>query len=334
MKDIRARKWWCRIHKTNKLANGDIYTFDVEKTFNDLRDKYKNVVFCTHNEQEIDEHYHFIIQDENQIRKSTIIKYLPYGFIEAQKGTNRQVIDYMLHIDAKSVKEHKKQYTHDILRHNIENFDEWLDITQGKRSDLDDLIEMVELGASDYQIIKTNKEAFQKYYNFIQTTRRAINENKGTQERESLQVFYYYGDTGTGKSYNSRINHDKNDVFVVSDYKNPWDNYKGQPVLILEEYRSNFFATLLLQILDKYPLELPARYSNNFACWHTVYIVSNIPPQEQYPNIDEATKKAFYRRINEIKHFSIDKILTYRIEPITLSRKIISERENPINSLL
>ena len=240
----------------------------------------------------------------------------------------------MLHIDAKSVKEHKKQYTHDILRHNIENFDEWLDITQGKRSDLDDLIDMVELGASDYQIIKTNKEAFQKYYNFIQTTRRAINESKGQQERESLQVFYYYGDTGTGKSYTARHNHDKNDVFVVSDYKNPWDNYKGQPILILEEYRSNFFATLLLQILDKYPLELPARYSNNFACWHTVYIISNIPPQDQYPNIDDHTKKAFYRRINEIKYFSIDKILTYRIDPLTLSRKIISERENPINSLL
>ena len=336
MQDIRSRKFFCRIHKTNILENKKKHIYNATKVYNQLRDKYENVVFCIHDKGTDKEHYHFVIQDKNQIRKSTLLKIMPYGSIEKQKGSNKQVYEYMLHIDLKSRKNGKIEYTHDIITHNIYDFDTWLKLEneKGSRNDLIELTQMIEAGASDYEIMQENKEAYARYFNYIENTRKAINENKGSQERETLQVFYYYGDTGTGKSHTARHNHDRKDIFVVSDYKNPWDNYKGQPVLILEEYRSNFFATLLLQILDKYPLELPARYSNNFACWTTVYIISNIPPQDQYPNIDEATKKAFYRRINEVKDFSIDKILTYRIDPITLSRKIISERENPINSLL
>ena len=334
MQDIRSRKFFCRIHKTNILENKKKYIYNATKVYKQLCDKYENVVFCIHEKDTHNEHYHFVIQDDNAIRKSTLLKIMPYGSIEKQLGSNKQVYEYMLHIDLKSRKNGKIEYTHDIITHNIEDFDTWLKLEneKGSRNDLVELTQMIEAGASDYEIIQANKEAFARYNNYIENTRKAINENKGSQERETLQVFYYYGDTGTGKTYTARHNHDRRDIFVVSDYKNPWDNYKGQPIIILEEYRSNFYPTDLLQYLDIYPLELRARYKNNYACWTTVYIISNIPPQDQYPNIDDHTKKAFYRRINEIKHFSMKTITTYNFDFNCLPTNILTTT-NPISQL-
>lgn len=334
MQDIRSRKFFCRIHKTNILENKKKHIYNALKVYNLLRDKYQNVVFCTHDKGTTNEHYHFIIQDENQIRKSTLLKIMPYGSIEKQNGSNIQVYEYMLHIDLKSRKNGKKEYTPDIITHNIVDFDTWLKLEneKGSRNDLIELDQLIETGATDYEIRNFNNKAYARYFNYIENTRKAINENKGSQERETMQVFYYYGDTGTGKTYTARHNHNTKDIFVVSDYRNPWDNYKGQPVLILEEYRSNFYPTELLQYLDVYPLELRARYKNNYACWTTIYLISNIPPQEQYPNVDLNTKKAFYRRINEIKHFSFENIDTYKLD-LNCKPTNIQTDTNPISQL-
>ena len=334
MQDIRSRKFFCRIHKTNILENKKKHIYNATKVYNQLRDKYENVVFCTHDKGTDKEHYHFVIQDKNQIRKSTLLKIMPYGSIEKQNGSNKQVYEYMLHIDLKSRKNHKIEYTSDIITHNIDDFDTWLKLEneKGSRNDLIELDQLIENGATDYEIRNFNNKAYARYFNYIENTRKAINENKGSQERETMQVFYYYGDTGTGKSYTARHNHDRKDIFVVSDYKNPWDNYKGQSVVIFEEYRSNFFPTDLLQLLDVYPLELRARYKNNYACWTTVYLISNIPPQDQYPNIDQNTKKAFYRRINEIKHFSMETITTYKLDLNCKPINILTTT-NPISQL-
>jgi len=62
--------------------------------------------------------------------------------------------------------------------------------------------------------------------------------------------------------------------------------------------------SLLLQILDGYPLRLPARYFDKFACFTKVFILSNIPLNEQYPNQDRGTFDSLKRRITAEKHFS------------------------------
>lgn len=312
--DTRAKRYFVRITKNNITESGEKVVMDIEKVFNNLCDKGYNVVYATHEPQEPTEHYHLIIQSETQIRFTTLKKMIPYGFIEQQKGTNQQAHDYLLHIDPKSRKNGKKEYNADIIRHNIQDFDEWLAITPGKRVDIDNLKTQIEAGALDYQLANEDPQTFARYSNFITRYRRALNEDKGKQERESLKVYYFYGDTGTGKSYTARQHSTHKDTFVVTDYKNPWDNYNGQKTLILEEYRNNFTMTQLLTYLDHYPVELPARYQNNYACWTTVFIISNIPPIEQYPNVDQATKKAFYRRLTEIKRFQDHEITSYKID--------------------
>lgn len=61
-------------------------------------------------------------------------------------------------------------------------------------------------------------------------------------------------------------------VFRITDYTHPFDNYKNQEVVIFEEFRSSLKIQDMLNYLDDYPCELVARYNNKIACYLTAYI--------------------------------------------------------------
>ena len=69
----------------------------------------------------------------------------------------------------------------------------------------------------------------------------------------------------------------------------------------------------MLNYLDIYPLQLPARYNNRQACYNFVYLVSNWKLEDQYHNISSeqpATWKAFIRRIHKIRIYTSPGIWT------------------------
>ena len=79
--------------------------------------------------------------------------------------------------------------------------------------------------------------------------------------------------------------------------------------LLFDEFRSSLKITDMLNYLDGYPLMLPCRYTNRQACYTTVYLISNIPLDEQYKNvqIDEpATWAAFLRRIHHVVEYTAE----------------------------
>jgi hypothetical protein len=47
---------------------------------------------------------------------------------------------------------------------------------------------------------------------------------------------------------------------------------------------------------------MPARYQNKVACYETVYLLSNLPFEELYKNLDLETRRAFRRRFTQIKN--------------------------------
>ena len=47
--------------------------------------------------------------------------------------------------------------------------------------------------------------------------------------------------------------------------------YKGQSVLVFEEFHSEISISAMLNYLDIYPLMLPARYHDRIACYLTLY---------------------------------------------------------------
>jgi len=92
--------------------------------------------------------------------------------------------------------------------------------------------------------------------------------------------------------------------YRVTDYKHPFDTYDGEDVIIFEEFRSGLKHGDMLNYLDGYPLKLPCRYFNRRACYTKVFLLSNIPPDEQYQGVDPESRNAFFRRIHQVVQYN------------------------------
>ena len=88
------------------------------------------------------------------------------------------------------------------------------------------------------------------------------------------------------------------------------DDYNGEKILFLDEFRSSFKISEILDYLDGQPIRIRGRHYNRVACYDTVYIVSNLSLKEQYTNIQQSEPKtwaAFCRRITAVYDFDKSK---------------------------
>lgn len=98
-------------------------------------------------------------------------------------------------------------------------------------------------------------------------------------------------------------------VYRVTDYLHPFDSYNGQPVIAFDEFRSSLRIKEMLLFCDIYPIELPSRYTNKYACYNKVYIISNWELEKQYYEIQREDKEswdAFLRRIHKVVIYGKD----------------------------
>ena len=122
--------------------------------------------------------------------------------------------------------------------------------------------------------------------------------------RDGLQVFLIVGKTGIGKSYSVR---DLYPDLYMPFYGNSglwWDGYSGQDVVLFEEFRGQVPLTKMLQLLDPYPIRLEVKGGAMPARYTKVFITSNTPPEEWYPNDPtkpngsrEGERQALFRRL-------------------------------------
>ena len=133
----------------------------------------------------------------------------------------------------------------------------------------------------------------------------ARDRNRFSKTRDNLSVCVYFGATGSGKT--SAALAASNDFCRVTSYgTGAFDSYQGESTLILDEYRGQLDPATLLNVLDIYPLNLPARYENKPAGYTKVFICSNLHPKDWYPDLDTVTQSALVRRFSEVKEFSDD----------------------------
>ena len=307
--DTQSRKWQLTIN--NPTEKG----FTHERIRAEL-DSLKSVVYwCM--ADEIGEngtyHTHIYIQGKGAMRFSTIKKRFDSAHIEMAKGTALQNREYV----SKSGKWEKDKKHETCVDGTFEEWGEMPVERQGARNDLADLHAMVKEGLSDYDILEQMPEAMLQL-DKIQLTRQVIVQEKYKNSWRDLTCVYIYGDTGTGKTRSVMEKYGYENVFRVTDYFHPFDNYRGQDVIIFEEFRSGFRIADMLNYLDGYPLELPCRYANKYACYTKVYIISNIPLSEQYRNQPQESFNAFLRRINYVLHYTLQGIRTVSYTHLTL----------------
>lgn len=129
-------------------------------------------------------------------------------------------------------------------------------------------------------------------------------------EVRDIEITWLYGEPGSGKTFHAfelAGGYDK--AYKISDYKNnPWDNYTGQDTVIFDEFYGDVRFGELMQLWDKYPLQLSARYQNKWACYTHVYVCSNLAPWDMYKNLDKREFRiaGLYRRITKLIHVTVD----------------------------
>ena len=162
------------------------------------------------------------------------------------------------------------------------------------------VLAMLQDGASNSDILR-EYPTMMNHLRHVEEARQTLLEDEYRHTYRQLQVAYIWGKTGVGKTRSVMEQYGYENVFRVTNYVHPFDGYGGEDILLFDEFRSSLPVADMLKYLDGYPLLLPCRYSDKVACYTKVYLVSNIPMERQYPNVqreEPETWNAFLRRFN------------------------------------
>lgn len=299
-KDTQCNKYQITINNPSdkNLSHKVIY-----ETF---RDNFKTLEYlCMADEMGSTYHTHIFACFSSRVRFSMIKKHFPEAHIEKARGTVSQNVDYI----KKSGKWENDEKHGTKIEGTFEEYGTRPPDSKGMRTDMQMLYSMVAEGRSDLEILSENSDLIPYMDKISQLRTKMLIDRYQNTVRKELKVIYIYGSTGTGKT---RSVYEKySSVYRISDYRHPFDNYNCEPVLVADEFRSQLSLSSILDICDIYPIELPARYANRFACYETVLIISNWPLEKQYEDAqhnDIESYNAFLRRIHEVhlyKHSGI-----------------------------
>lgn len=244
-------------------------------------------------------HTHVFIQGRNAIRFATMKNRFPGAHFEMANGTAQQNRDY-IRKEGKWAKDKKKETN---LPETFEEFGELPIERPGHRTDIEDLWDMIRAGMSNKEILDQDARHMMNL-DKIERARQTYVEAQFRETFRQLLVEYWWGPTGTGKTRGIMEGFGYSNVYRITDYDHPWDSYRQQDVVIFEEFRSSLKIQDMLNYLDGYPLELPCRYVNKIACYTKVFLLTNIPFEEQYQQVQKeqrSTWAAFKRRIHHVQ---------------------------------
>ncbi|QCO93536.1 replication-associated protein [Reptile-associated circular DNA molecule] len=251
---------------------------------------------CDERGEEGTYHTHLYFYSPNPILFSTVQQRFYGAHIEIAKGSHMENREYIR-------KDGKWSQSEKVGDNFPDTFEESGDIPAERakgKADNEEIVRLIIGGATNADIIYAVPSAFTKIPH-IDATRQTFLADKYRREWRDLHVEYIWGSTGTGKTSYVMNKYGYENVFQVTNYTHPFDNYMGEPVMLFDEFRSSLPLSDMLKYLDGYPLRLPCRYSDKVACYTTVFIISNIPLEAQYPNIQLTEKQsyeAFLRRIH------------------------------------
>lgn len=302
-RDSQSRKWQITIN--NPIDKGYTHVFIREQL-----SKFKSCVYwCMSDEigEEKTYHTHIYLQCSSGVRFSTLKKRFDGGHFEMAKGTGQQNRDYVFK-EGKWLGTDKEETN---LKETHEEYGEIPPERQGARNDIADLYDMIKSGMSTYEILEISPH-YLLHMDKIDKVRQIVAEEKFKDSWRDVQTEYIWGATGTGKTRCVMDKYGYSNVYRVTDYEHPFDAYKGQDVVVFEEFRSSLRLEDMLKYLDGYPVEFPARYNNKQACFTKVYIISNIDLRNQYRFVQQdepMSWNAFLRRIQLVKVFTGETVL-------------------------
>lgn len=259
-------------------------------------------------------HTHVYIKTRNPLKFSTLKNKFATAHLEKAQGTPQENRNY-IRKEGKWTDSDKKETN---LPDTFEEIGELPKNQQGERTDIENLYNLVKEGYSNAEILEQCTDTAVKYYDKLNRIRYDYYSDKYKSKRRlSLKVNYVTGATGMGKSRDILDEFGDENVYRVTEYQHPFDGYQLEPVIVFEEFRSSLRLQDMLNYLDIYPVQLPARYAPKVGCYLTVFVVSNWTFEQQYAEIQkdieqQSSYRAWVRRFNGfVREYTAEGIVTY-----------------------
>ncbi len=296
--------------KAKKQKKKDVYTFP-----NNIRNRH----WCF-TDFNVDTLHKDWLSNICSAESKTNVRYMCYGDEIANETGKRHLQGFISFENAISGKSVKRNLLSNILHieiaRNVQasityckkegNFVEYgtAPEQQGKRSDLQSIKEWID---NDKDFSDLYNEHFGTMIRYSKGIEKYFNL-KGKKRDWITTVNVLWGESGTGKT--RRVYEDtkamgysmtSNDIYLYPG--GGWfDGYNGQKIVLFDDFYGDLKASLLLKVLDRYPLLLPVKGAHvNFAP-EIIYITSNVHPKDWYPNIPDEVRTAIMRRISTITH--------------------------------
>ena len=310
MNNSQARKWHLTIN--NPLE----YGFTREK-ITEILMRFFPDYFCMADEigENKTPHTHIFIFSHSPIRFNTLKNRLPTAHIEKAFGSAKENRDYI----QKAGKWENDRKAETSVEDSFFEYGKLPEEKAETSPKMSALIENIRQGKRTIEIID-DAPNFAFRSRDIDILRQTLLSEKYTVENRNLNVSYIFGTTGAGKTRSIYQAHIPRDIYRVTNYRSghgiSFDGYTGQDVLVFEEFNSQIPIEDMLNLLDRYPLQLPARYNDKIAAYETVYLTSNLPLSEQYKDTQiyrPETWKAFLRRIHTVIEYHGNGSITTKI---------------------
>ncbi len=204
-----------------------------------------------------------------------------------------------------------------------------------RKMGLDDILEDINRGKireynlTDFVDVHTFSKNKTVIINALEYYRRAVMTNPD----RNINVIMISGPAGCGKTTLAK-QYCKNNGWrycVSSSSNDPMQDYKGEPVLILDDLRHDAFKYHdFLKLLDNHTKSSTAsRYSNKAFIGETIIITSPDKLWFWYPNTDES-KQQLYRRINIYMEMDYKQIKTFVYDNESKVMKYVNTSPNTI----
>lgn len=271
-------------------------------------------------------HFHILIRFKSPTAFDTIKNKFPYGDIENARNS-KNCIQYMVHLNDSS----KKPYPWEAMHTNDPNTD-WYRVQSQARQEitLQSIIDRIVTGEiREYnQCDLIPPEMWTKYRTRITNGFAYYTERICMDKNREITTLYFSGSTGLGKTTFAKQYCELRGLSkcISSASNDPLQDYKGEDVLILDDFRGDlqrgdthrpFEFVDLLKLLDPHTRSTgKSRYHNKAFVGDLIIITSTRPLYDLYYNLDIEDKQQLYRRIQQQYQFTHDKIYIYNYSDV------------------
>lgn len=184
---------------------------------------------------------------------------------------------------------------------------------QGARNDIAAAVAVITAGGELREVATDHPEVFVRYHRGLSALQSAIHAKPRVREEGGLfrtpRVLWYHGSTGSGKTHAVFEEIGDQEYYMKPPGNAWWDGYRGENIVILDDFRGNWFTfAYLLRLLDKYPMQVEVKGGYVHFAANIIYVTCPRSPTDLFASLEdraEGSVAQLLRRITEVRSFGV-----------------------------